>query len=256
MTAGPGATGGLLVPGTSRIHRLAPETKLAATVLFAFAVVATPGAAFWAFGVHLAVVLAVVVAAGLPIPTVLRRLRIEVPFLAFAVFLPLVGSSPRVEVLGVALSEAGLWGAWNIVAKGTLGVLASIVLAATTPVVDVLRGLERLHLPKVLTGITAFMVRYLDVIVGEASRMHVARQSRGYDPRWLGQAKGVAASGGTLFIRSYERGERVHLAMLARGWTGAMPVLVEAPAGRREWVAGLVPVAAALVIAVAARWWT
>ena len=44
--------------------------------------------------------------------------------------------------------------------------------------------------------------------------------------------------------------------MLARGWTGAMPVLAEAPAGRREWVAGLVPVAAALVIAVAARWWT
>ena len=52
-----------------------------------------------------------------------RRLRIEVPFLGFAVFLPIVGSSPRVDVLGLGLSEPGLWAAWNIVAKGTLGVV-------------------------------------------------------------------------------------------------------------------------------------
>ena len=97
---------------------------------------------------------------------------------------------------------------------------ASIVLAATTPVAELLRGLERLRVPRVLVAIAGFMVRYLDVIAGEVRRMRVARLSRGHDPRWIWQARAVAASAGTLFIRSYERGERVHLAMLSRGYAG------------------------------------
>ena len=134
-------------------------------------------------------------------------------------------------MLGLSLSEPGLWAAWNIVAKGTLGVLAAIVLASTTPVADLLLGLERLRVPRVLTSIAGFMVRYLDVIAGEAARMRIARASRGYDPRWLWQARAIAASAGTLFVRSYERGERVHLAMCSRGYAG---VDARSPAARRR----------------------
>ena len=65
------------------------------------------------------------------------------------------------------------------------------------------------------------MLRYGEVVVGEAKRMRVARISRGDDPRFLWQAGATARSVGTLFIRSYERGERVHLAMVSRGWTGS-----------------------------------
>ena len=103
-------------------------------------------------------------------PTLGRRLVIELPFLAFAFFLPFIGRGERVEVLGLSLSVAGLWGAWNILVKGTLGVAASVVLAATTDTRDLLRGLERLHLPKVLVAIASFMLRYLDVIAGEMRR--------------------------------------------------------------------------------------
>ena len=123
----------------------------------------------------------------------------------------------------MSLSVAGLWGAWNIVVKGTLGVAASIVLASTTTVPELLRGLDRLRMPKVITGIMGFMIRYGEVITDELRRMKVARQSRGYDPRWIWQARAVAASAGALFIRSFERGERVHVAMLARGYTGTLP---------------------------------
>ena len=55
---------------------------------------------------------------------------------------------PTVDVLGLQLSQPGLWAAWNIVAKGTIGVAASIVLASTTSVPHVLQGLERLHVPR------------------------------------------------------------------------------------------------------------
>jgi cobalt/nickel transport system permease protein len=185
-----------------------------------------------------------VAVAGLSPALVARRLRIEVPFLLFAAFMPFTGAGPRVELLGVSLSEPGLWAAWNIVAKGTLGVAASIVLAATTPVADLLRGLDRLRVPRVITAIAGFMVRYLGIVAGEAQRMHVARQSRGYDPRWLWQARGMAASAGTLFVRSYERGERVYLAMLARGYDGTMPALAGARAAASDWWAAALPLAA------------
>jgi len=215
-------------------------------------VVATPREAFWAFGLYGLLLAAMAAVARIPPATLAKRLLIELPFLAFALFLPIVGHGERVEVLGVSLAVGGLWGAWNILVKGTLGVTASAVLAATTPVAELLGGLERLRMPKALTVIAGFMVRYADVIADEVRRMRIARISRGHDPRWIWQARAVAASAGTLFIRSYERGERVYLAMVSRGYTGSMPVMQDLAATRAQWLTALaVPAAAALVAATA-----
>jgi len=152
----------------------------------------------------------------------------------------------------VPLAVGGLWAAWNIVVKGTLGVAASAIVAATTPVAELLGGLERLRLPRALTTIAGFMIRYADVIADEVRRMRIARISRGHDPRWIWQARAVASSAGTLFIRSYERGERVYLAMVSRGYAGSMPVLQDLAATRAQWLAAMsVPATAALVAATA-----
>jgi cobalt/nickel transport system permease protein len=69
----------------------------------------------------------------------------------------------------------------------------------------------------------AFMVRYLDLVTGEMARMKVARESRGFSARNPRHWPVLARTAGALFIRAYERGERVHLAMLSRGYTGRMP---------------------------------
>jgi cobalt/nickel transport system permease protein len=233
------------------LHALEPHIKLAATLLFVLAVVATPREAFWAFGAH-AGVLAVVTAAGrIPAGFVLRRLLIEVPFVLFAVFLPFVGGGERTTVLGVSVSVSGLWAAWNIVAKATLGAWASILLAATTQVPLLLEGFARLRFPRVITSIMAFMIRYIDVVVGEWNRMLTALRSRAHRRRGLRSARALAAAIGSLFVRSYERGERVYMAMLARGYTGTMPTLEAraAPTGR-QWGAALALVAAASAVAV------
>jgi len=244
----------LFVPGTSPIHRLAPECKLVATVLFVFAVVSTPREAIWAYACYAAILAALIGIARLPFRAVLRRLVIELPFLAFAFFLPIVGRGERVDVLGMSLSVAGLWGAWNILVKGTLGVAASIVMSSTTPVPEILHGLEHLRLPKVFVSICAFMVRYADVVTGEMRRTRIACESRGHNPRWIWQARAVASSAGALFIRSYERGERVYLAMVSRGYAGAMPVLGHRRATRGDWSWALgVPALAGAVSLVA---WT
>ena len=67
------------------------------------------------------------------------------------------------------------------------------------------------------------MLRYIDLIAAEARRMRLARLSRGHDPRFLWQLGATARGVGALFVRSYERGERVHLAMLSRGLPGSCP---------------------------------
>ncbi|MEW1584702.1 cobalt ECF transporter T component CbiQ [Micromonospora vinacea] len=238
----------------SPVHRLPPEVKIVAMVVFTIAVVATPREAFWAFGAY-AVLVAVVAALARVGPRwLLSRALIELPFVVFAVALPFLGSGDRVEVLGLRLSEDGLHGAWNILAKGTLGVLVSLLLAATTTTRDLIVGLDRLHCPQVLTQIATFMLRYLDVLVGEARRMRVARISRGDDPRFLWQLRGFAAGIGALFLRAFERGERVYLAMLSRGYTGRMPAVWqgEGAASAGQWlVAATVPVLAASIAATA-----
>ncbi len=82
--------------------------------------------------------------------------------------------------------------------------------------------------------------------------MRVARLSRGHNPRWIWQARAVAHSAGALFIRSYERGERVYLAMLARGYDGAMPALHEVGAGRATWATCLALPVVGLAISLTA----
>jgi cobalt/nickel transport system permease protein len=241
----------LYLSGVGPLHRLAPQCKLAATVLFIFAVVSTPREQIWAFGVE-ALLLAIVATIGrVPLLFIARRLVIELPFIAFAFLMPFVGDGPRVHVAGVHLSQPGLWAAWNIIIKGTLGVAATIVMAATTPVPHILVGLERLRMPRLLVAVMSFMVRYGDVVGGEMQRMKVARESRGYNPRWIWQAKALAQSTGALFVRSYERGERVYLAMESRGYTGSMPARESRPAAS-SWVVSLVlPLMAAVVSCVA-----
>ncbi|MEU2662050.1 cobalt ECF transporter T component CbiQ [Micromonospora sp. NPDC007220] len=238
----------------SPVHRLPPEVKIAAMVAFTLAVVGTPREAFWAFGAYALLVAVVAALARVGPGWLLRRSLIELPFVLFAVALPFLGAGERADVLGLSLSVDGLLGAWNIVAKGTLGVLASLLLAATTTTRDLIVGLDRLRCPQILTQIATFMLRYLDVLVGEARRMRVARMSRGDDPRFLWQLRGFATGVGALFLRAFERGERVYLAMLSRGYTGRMPAVWQgagaATAG--QWlVAATVPVLAAGIAATA-----
>src|SRR3954447_7682442 len=209
--------------GHSAVHRAPAHLKILALLAFMVVVVATPRERYPLFGAYLLAIGVVVGLSRVPPTYLLKRAVVEMPFLVFALLLPFVAAGPQTEVLGVTVSESGLLGAWGLLAKGTLGVLASLTLAATTEPQDLVAGLGRLRLPTQLVQILSFMVRYLDVVTGEMQRMKVARESRGFTARNPRHWPVVARSAGALFIRSYERGERVHLAMLSRGYTGKAP---------------------------------
>ena len=250
---GAGHTHALHVHGHSVVHHLAPEAKVAAAVGFVLGVALTPGDALWAFALDGAVLVAVAIVATVPLRFLVTRMLVVVPFILFALALPFIAEGQRTDVLGVGVSTAGVAAMATIISRALLGVATSVLLAATTPVPRILAGMERLKVPAVFTAIAAFMLRYLEVVAGELGRQRRAMTARGYDPRWLWQAKPIAASAGALFIRSFERGERVHAAMLSRGWSGAMPRTVDDVAGPADWrTAALLP-AVSLSLAVVAR---
>ena len=203
--------------GHSALHQARPERKVLAVVALMLVVVATPHGWWPAFAAYALLLLTGVVVSRVPVSYLAPRLLVELPFLVFALVLPFVATGERVEVLGLEVSRPGLVAAGSLVVKGTLGVLAALLLAATTEPRDILRGLERLRVPAPIVQIMAFMVRYLDVVTADMARMRMALTARGFEARNPRHWPVLARSAGALFIRSYERGERVHLAMLSRG---------------------------------------
>lgn len=211
--------------GHSPLHRAPAHLKITALLGFMLVVVAIPRQWYAAYAAAATLLLIMVAVSRVPPRYLLARMVVEVPFAVFALLIPFVATGPRTEVLGVTVSEPGLAAAVALLLKATLGVLAALLLAATTEGDQVLAGLQRLRLPQQLVQILGFMLRYLDVVTAELGRMLVAMRSRGRDPRSPRQWPALAKALGALFIRSYERGERVHLAMLSRGYTGRLPEL-------------------------------
>jgi cobalt/nickel transport system permease protein len=225
------------------LHRAPAECKVLATILFVIAVALVPrGHLVWPYALDAALLVVVAVAAQADPRMLLQRLAIETPFVLFVIVLPFV-------------AEDGAWLAFGIVAKATLAVLATGVLAWTTTGPEILRGAERLGLPKQLVAIAGFSLRYFSVIADQLRRMRLARTQRGDDARWLWQSRAATKGIGALAVRTFERGERVHVAMLARGYDGRMPGLqLTPPASPLAWVGAIAIPAVAIAVLVAA--WT
>ena len=233
------------------MHRLEPHVKIVAAFLFIVVVILTPITNWQAYLAYFALIGIATAVARLPFLTVLRRSLIEIPFVLFAVLMPFFGSGEQIEIGPLTLYVEGLLAAAGIVAKGTLGVLTAITLSSSTQARELLRGFERLRMPAVMVQIITFMLRYVNVVNDELARMRVARESRGFEAKGLRDWKVIASTAGALFIRSYERGERVHLAMLARGYQGRLPDETHHHVAPHRWLTGLaLPVSALVALAV------
>ncbi len=205
------------------IHQLAPETKILSIFLFILVVVATPIQNFLSYIFYFLVVVALTRMAQIPLRTLIVRSLIEIPFIFFALLMPFFGTGEKVELFGLQLYQEGLLAGAAIVAKGTIGVMMGILLSTTTTAREILEGLTKLRIPAPILGIASFMIRYVNVVNDELGRMKIARESRGFEARGIKSWKVLAQTLGALFIRSFERGERVYLAMLSRGYTGKLP---------------------------------
>jgi cobalt/nickel transport system permease protein len=227
---------GLAGDPASPVHRLDPRAKTVGLVAVTVVAVSTPIGA-WPVYVGCAVVLAAVAAwGGISAGEIWRRARFVLPLVVLAaLFIPLVRTGGDSFTLGpLTVHQAGLETLAAVAAKATIGTVSAVLLAATTTFPSVLRGLEALRVPRVLILIAAFMYRYLFVIVEEVGRMRAALVARGYRPRNALHAGALGRVATALFLRTYSRGERVYLAMLARGYDGRMRRLSPLAFGRMD----------------------
>jgi cobalt/nickel transport system permease protein len=234
------------------LHRLEPSTKIVGFVGFAVVVVSTPGRAVWAFAVYALALCFLVGLSGLGLGQLLKRALVVLPFVVLvAVFLPLYGRAGAggYNLGGLHLSSGGLLVLWNVGAKAVLALLSVILLTATTGFQELLGGFQRLRLPQVFLLTMSFMYRYCFVFLEEVHRMRRSMASRNYRARWLWNAPVLGRMLGSLFLRSYSRGERVYAAMISRGYTGAFRLSSTGRPGIRE----LAFLASLFVVAVGTR---
>lgn len=188
----------------SPLHARDARAKLGALLAFLIAISTTDPRAQTAFAAYAVLLIAAIAASRLPFPALLRRAALVLPFLAtFAAITWWSGDAAR----ALALAE-----------KSFLSGLAALLLVATTPIPDLMRGLESWRAPRLPILVIQFLYRYLFVISEQAQHLRLAAASRGGL-----RFRGAAGALGTLFGRSWQRADGIYRAMLARGFSGRFP---------------------------------
>lgn len=192
--------------GSSPLHSRDARMKLLVTLGYLIALATMPRPTAW----YAVPVAAGIVLGRLPAGALLARAAIVLPFSAtFALFSIAAGDPSR---------------AVSLLVKSYLSAAAVLVLVGTTPLPKLLRGMESLGVPRMLTLVVQFLFRYLFVISEQAQHMRLAALSRGSGARGM-RFRAAAGAIAVLFARSSGRAEGIHQAMLARGFTGDTQLL-------------------------------
>ena len=250
--------------GHSVLHQVDARIKLVLAIAFILTVALTPVGAWSGYILLFAIILAVAIVSEMGALFAVKRAFIVLPFVLSA--LPIIftteGASWFSFTLGrwdLMISGQGVARFASILLKSWISVQAGILLAATTQFPQLLMAMRTIRIPRLLVGIFGLMWRYMFLLADEAMRLMRAREARsgsssgkgGGSIAWRAQVTGSMA--GSLFLRGYERSERVYSAMLARGYDGETRALPVAPLTARQWaslLAGLAALASILALEI------
>jgi cobalt/nickel transport system permease protein len=238
----------LYVAVQSPIHALDARVKLVLTLAFLVCLSLTPSGDWTVYLIFFILLLAAELISRLAPGFFMKRALLALPFMLAALPLVFTGPAPLTPLrlpggVEIAVSNPGAVRFAAIAVKTWISVQAAVLLAATTPLPDLLFAMRSLKAPALFVAVIALMGRYLVVIVEEARSMLRARSSRSADTpnrrvggslAWRAQVTGGMAGG--LFLRSLERSDRLYAAMLSRGYTGDLPVQSPPALSRIDWL--------------------
>jgi cobalt/nickel transport system permease protein len=216
--------------GNSPLHRWDVRCKIVTILVYSFMITAIQQMipALVAIGLSCLVL----VVARVSLVKVLMRLLAIVGFIAmFLLVMPFtvpLHSGDTVIIFGglnwLHFSMRGFWLAATIAAKAVAITLLMEPLLATAPLPVTLQGLSRWGVPDMAGQMVLLSYRYLNVFRHEARRMSTGMRVRGFRKRTgMATIRAMANFRGMLFVRSFERTERVFDAMRARGYKGRFP---------------------------------
>jgi len=244
----------------SLIHRLDPRIKVILSVAFIFSNAFLPDGSWLAFSVAWLFLLIVNDASHLGLGFSFKRSFVILPFVVVAisaVFSPLGEPLADWSVGSIHLvpTDFGVIRFLSILIRSWLSVQIAILLVASTQFPDLIHAFEHLRIPRVITTIVAFLYRYLFVLTDETFRLLRARDARsagvpdqkhGGSLKW--RAGVIGSMAGQLFLRSYERSDRIHNAMLARGYAGHIRTFNPHEMNRLDWLVLIVGLTSILIV--------
>lgn len=251
--------------GHSFIHDLDPRVKVVVTVGFILSNALLPDGAWTAFALAWLFVLIASFFSGLGLGFTFRRSFIALPFAlaAITVLFSIPGkpvTSFQLLMWHFTITDAGLLRFVSIVIRSWLSVQMAILLVAVTEFPKIVHALRHLRVPAVLTVIISFLYRYLFVLADEVLRLLRAREARsahaagrgaGGSVLWRARVTGNMA--GQLFLRSYERSDRVYNAMLSRGYTGELMTIHPHHVHASDWLIALLSFVCLVIMQVVGR---
>ncbi|KJJ84457.1 Cobalt ABC transporter CbiQ, permease subunit [Candidatus Omnitrophus magneticus] len=215
----------------SPIHRLDARVKTITFLIFILFIIFTAPDYYLSFLIYGLILSILITLSKIPLRFVVTKTLVLVPFvLMIAVFIPFFKQG---EILAefsfygmkAEITGAGLIMFWAVIIKAYLSMLCVILLISTTVFTSFLKALEKLYMPKVFIMIMSFMYRYIFIILDELMKMNQAKLARGAKNRGWFNVKVLSNMLGVLFVRAYEKGENVYLAMNARGFQGDIRTL-------------------------------
>jgi cobalt/nickel transport system permease protein len=232
----------------SPVHAADARLKFLVTIAFILSLSLLPIGSFVAIAIAWVGLLVLVMTAKINPARVVRASFVALPFVAAAVPLIFTKDGDRIGDINLGLftltaSGEGLVQFTTILLKSWVSVQAAVLLTFSTRFPDLVEALRALRVPAIIVAVISFMYRYLAVLSDEATRMMRARASRSGSvdgsggPSVFWRAKVVGSMVGALFIRAYERSERVYAAMQSRGFDGTMRRLHSSRFGAAQWAA-------------------
>lgn len=249
----------------SFIHHLDPRVKVLVTIVFIVSNALLPDGAWMAFGFAWLFLLIANALSSLGIDYTFRRSLVALPFalIAITVLFSIPGkpvANFSIAMWDFVITDAGLLRFVSIIIRSWLSVQIALLLVAATRFPDLIHAFEHLRVPAILTTIIAFLYRYLFVLTDEVFRLLRARESRsagasgkrsGGGVFWRARVAGNMA--GQLFLRSYERSDRIYNAMLSRGYTGHLYTLNAHEMKSRDYFVTAFAIAIIFIIQIIGR---
>jgi cobalt/nickel transport system permease protein len=221
-------------------HKLAPRTRILCTLLMVFAIVLTPNGHWLTWAIYGLVIFSLLLLSQVTLPVLIKRLVVEFAFIGVVLLGTLFrGGGEVLWAWGpLQITTVGLTVLGSVTFKSLLSLMMLNLLTLTTSVSALLHALVQLRTPPLLVATLASMYRYISVLIGEFNAMRRAAVSRNLMGNSRASRLIIGNIIGLLFIRTYERGERVYQAMLSRGYQG-IPSVEKVPAGGRRDILAL-----------------
>jgi len=209
----------------STIHNLDPRIKLLMTFLGIIIIVSEPQGKILPFAFYGVAVLILVLLSRIPFHFILKRFLILSPFILMAaLFFPVSLWLTKEEQI-VNIQHPAFKVALSIFLKAGLSVLLLILLISTDKFHNLLLGLRKLKMPKLIGVIAALMYRYVFILSDEALKTKRARESRTPGRIKVNRMKVFSNQMAMIFLRSWERSKIIYHSMLSRGFNGEFPVM-------------------------------